>query len=755
MLKTKYILALIFIFSIFLVVQIYYSFSKGISLTEKYTPMIDAAMYMHYETALAHHQFEQCIVNQEKTFDRAIKHIEKVEFYANIIINGGKTEEWLFIPFENSDISFYVREALRFTGILIGYAKKREGIASKKFEEEIKSDYVQSFHSLHLTTEKIESTIQQQLFQEVNYTKKQGLVIIFIFIIITTALFFYTYFYFTKTSLLSSIFNQANEQVVVVGENLSIIEVNPSFLIATGYGKEEVRGKSLEAISAGKHKKDFYQEIWHQVKSDGAWKGIVWNRKKSGEIYPKFLSIKKAQSELTGRFHYIGIFSENDEQLEEQEKLNKLAYYDSLTGLPNRFFLTEQLEKDLALYRRKKIKIALLFLDLDNFKNVNDSLGHLAGDELLIKAANLISSSLRESDIVARFGGDEFIVALLDIDLPRDVIMVSNKIIQEISKPFLIDDKEVFINASIGITIFPDDADNLNDLIKNGDTAMYQAKGKGKGCFAFYTSSMEEKAKRRMLLDTSLRSSLSRNEIILLYQPQVLSQTGEIIGTEVLIRWDHPQQGIISPAEFIPLAEQNGFIIPIGEFVLLSACRQLKKWHDLGYKKISISVNFSVKQFQQPNLIQIIKDTLEQTGLEAKYLKAEITESLIMKDVDKTTRILNSLKEMGIQSSIDDFGTGYSSLSYLKHFPIRYLKIDKAFVTDIEEDSVLAETIINLAKNLQLEVVAEGIETIGQNQKLLDLGCSMAQGFYFGKPLASQDFEALLITEKESGKHSS
>ena len=428
----------------------------------------------------------------------------------------------------------------------------------------------------------------------------------------------------------------------------------------------------------------------------------------------------------------------------KRKQLEQQVINDELTGLLNRRGFLKSLKEHLKFHKRKKQTAAILFIDLDQFKNINDSMGHDAGDELLKKVSDILNKSVRETDIVARFGGDEFVIGLLDISAPEDAANISNKIIDEISKPFVINQIEVFIGASIGVTFYPNDTELLTDLLKNGDNAMYQAKKTGKNRYVFYEKKMEEKAKRILFLNTSLHNALKNNEFKLLYQPQVLSATGEVFGAEVLIRWQNPKQGLIPPSEFIPLAEKNGLIIPIGEYVLNEACRQTKYWHDLGHKKITISVNFSVKQFQQRNIVDVIKRTIKKQRLDPKFLNVEITESLLMVDVKKMIKKLQELKDFGIESSIDDFGTGYSSLKYLQQFPVAHLKIDKAFVDKVVENSTIASAIINLGKNLDLHVIAEGIEDQKQNEKLIELGCHQAQGYLFGKPLMVDDFENLL-----------
>jgi diguanylate cyclase len=427
-----------------------------------------------------------------------------------------------------------------------------------------------------------------------------------------------------------------------------------------------------------------------------------------------------------------------------RRQLEQQVINDELTGLLNRRGFLKSLTEHLKFHKRKKQIAALLFIDLDHFKNINDSMGHDAGDELLKKVSAILQESVRETDIVGRFGGDEFVIGLLDISASEDAANISNKIIDEISKPFVINQMEVFIGASIGVTFYPNDTELLADLLKNGDNAMYQAKKTGKNRYVFYEKKMEEKAKRILFLNTSLHNALKNKEFKLLYQPQVLSATGEVFGAEVLIRWQHPEQVLIPPSEFIPLAEKNGLIIPIGEYVLNEACKQTKYWHDLGHQKITISVNFSVKQFQQRNIVDVIKRTIKKQGLDPKFLTVEITESLLMVDIKETIKKLQELKDFGIASSIDDFGTGYSSLRYLQQFPVEHLKIDKSFVDNVVKNSTIAAAVINLGKSLGLQVIAEGVEGNEQNEKLMELGCHQAQGYLFGKPLAVDDFEHYL-----------
>ncbi len=427
----------------------------------------------------------------------------------------------------------------------------------------------------------------------------------------------------------------------------------------------------------------------------------------------------------------------------QRKKLEQQVYIDELTQLLNRRGFNSALEDRLKFHKRNKLSAALLFVDLDRFKNINNSMGLDAGDQLLKKVCDILKSTVRDTDLVGRFGGNQFVIGLLDINSVENAADISSKIISEISKPLMIKETEVFISSNIGISVFPHDTNIFSSLIKNGSSALYQAKKAGENSYSFYEKEMGERASRVLFLNSNLHHAIRNNEFRLVYQPQVLSATGEIFGAEVLIRWQHPEHGLIPPYEFIPIAEKNGLILPIGEYVLTEACRQTKQWHELGHKKFTISVNFSVKQFQQENIVEIINASLKNTGLEPRFLNVEITESLLADNIQDTINKLQELKSLGIESSIDDFGTGYSSLRYLQSFPVAHLKIDKAFVDNVVEDPTIASAIINLGKNLNLHVIAEGIETDSQNKKLMELGCHLAQGYLFGKPMIADDFEQL------------
>ncbi|WOH38277.1 EAL domain-containing protein [Thalassotalea fonticola] len=447
---------------------------------------------------------------------------------------------------------------------------------------------------------------------------------------------------------------------------------------------------------------------------------------------------------------------------DSQQKLKYLAYYDSLTGLANRESFNQHLEKFLLLAERSNHHVGVLFIDLDRFKRINDTLGHGFGDRVLQKVAKVLESNLRNSDLlargsdeiltseVARLGGDEFTVFLSQVDYIDDIAQVAQRIIQSLSKPIKIDQFEVTVTPSIGISVYPEDGLNVTNLMKNADVAMYHAKDQGRCCFKFYSDSLNCRARERLELEQELRKAIENNEFALHYQPQIDVSADKIVSVEALIRWHNPKHGFVSPAEFIPIAEETGLIIEIGEWVLKKACQQAKFWLDEYGSEYRVSVNLSSVQFKRGSLVGYIQKVLKETGLPANLLELELTESAIMTDVEENIIRLQQIKELGVGIAIDDFGTGYSSLSYLKKFPINTLKIDRSFITDIAtsaDDAAIVKAIIALAETLNLAVIAEGVETTGQLQILRGFNCSLIQGYLFSKPLNANDLEALLINE--------
>ncbi len=480
---------------------------------------------------------------------------------------------------------------------------------------------------------------------------------------------------------------------------------------------------------------------------------------------PRFVHEEaEVTTDETGRpIRMAGTTQDITERKAAESQIRLLAYYDGLTLLPNRLMFTEKLNQALENAQRQNRLLAMLFLDLDRFKQINDTLGHSVGDRLLQGVAERLRKCLRSgdtiarsndsrgmSDNVARLGGDEFIVSLTDLTRVEDVQRVANRILESLKEPFAIEKHEVFVTTSIGISLFPYDGTDLETLLKNADAAMYHAKDAGRSNFQFYSKSMNAAAEKRLTLENKLRRALERGEFMLHYQPLIDVETWRIVGSEALIRWKHPDIGLVSPAEFIPLAEETGLIVPIGEWVLRTACAQIRKWHDLGDRSLFMAVNISGRQFNQEALVATIEQVVHATGVDPKCLELEITESVLMHNAEETVQTLEVLKAMGPRISVDDFGTGYSSLSYLRRFPIHTLKIDRSFVNDVTTDpgdAAIVSAIIAMARGLRLEVIAEGVETPDQRTFLLQEGCRLMQGYLFGRPVPAEEFEKLLLAQ--------
>jgi diguanylate cyclase (GGDEF)-like protein len=449
--------------------------------------------------------------------------------------------------------------------------------------------------------------------------------------------------------------------------------------------------------------------------------------------------------------HHIAVVSDISERKAAEEHMVYIAQHDFLTDLPNRMMLHDRLTQAIAHAGREQRKVAVMFLDLDRFKAINDTLGHLVGDKLLKIVASRITSVARVSDTVSRLGGDEFAIMLPYIENMDDIATIAVKLLTSVAGPCVIDGNDIEVTTSIGISVFPEDGDDSESLIAHADAAMYQAKGNGRNNYQFFTHEMNRRTLERMAIKNKLSHALERNELFLLYQPQVDLQSGRIIGAEALVRWDHSLYGNVLPAQFIPIAEENGLIPPIGEWVLREACRQNQKWRKLGLMKITMAVNLSAVQFRQKNLGEIIKDVLHESGLAPSGLELEITEGIVMQDAEAAILLLEDMKAMGLKLSVDDFGTGYSSLSYLKRFPIDKFKIDQSFVHDLAtdtDDAVIVSTIISMAHSLKLKVIAEGVETAEQLAFLKQQGCDEIQGYYFSKPVSAEEFTKLLSSGK-------
>lgn len=548
----------------------------------------------------------------------------------------------------------------------------------------------------------------------------------------------------------ATVFTSTQEGVLITDLDGNILTVNPAFTTITEYTEAEVLGQNPRILQSGRHDRSFFQAMWHAIVTVGSWQGEIWNRRKGGEIYPQWLNISTVRNEQGQTVNYVGVFTDITQVKRSETQLEYLAHYDPLTGLPNRLLLLSRLNHALERARRDKTRGAVLFLDLDRFKNVNESLGHGTGDELLQIASQRMRACLCETDTLARLGGDEFIAVLEDLPDPENAASVAQKLIDRLDAPFALSgEQEVYIGGSLGISIFPDDADDADRLIQYADAALYQAKGSGRGTYHFYTESLTTSANERLALETRLRHALEQDEFVLDYQPLVALTDGRMFGVEALVRWQIPGVGLLSPSRFIPLAEETGLIVPLGEWVLRMACARMKTWLDAGLPLEMLAVNLSPRQFQQGDLHERIRAILAETGLASRHLELEITETALMEDGPENETKLAVLKNLGVRIAIDDFGTGYSSLAYLKRFPIDKLKIDQSFVRDIPLDSSNMEivaAIIAMAKNLKLEVLAEGVETDAQLAFLKHQGCDVAQGYLFSRPVAADTMQAILET---------
>ena len=547
---------------------------------------------------------------------------------------------------------------------------------------------------------------------------------------------------------LAALVFDAQQGIVITDPDNLIIRVNKAFTTVTGYSSEEAIGKNPSFLKSGRHDADFYRGLWQSIETAGTWQSEIWNRRKNGEIYPEWLIITSVEHNgvIT---NYIGTMTDISEYKSAEEQIRQLAFYDPLTALPNRRLLMDRLQHSVDMHLRDDKLMAVLMLDLDNFKPVNDSLGHLAGDELLQQVATRLLDRLRNIDLIARLGGDEFIVLLENITSADDAAYVANNIITELSKPFYLlpEQKEVHISASIGISLYGQHGTTPQALMDHADAALYKAKDSGRNCFTYFSEELTIAAVKRIELVSRLRLLIEREELLVYYQAQMDIATDQIIGTEALIRWQQPIEGFTSPGQFIRFAEETGFINIIGAWILRETCRQGKQWLDAGLSPLVLAVNVSPLQFCHNDLVSQVAGALKDTGFPARCLELELTESSLMSNEGTTLSILDNLRQLGVQIAIDDFGTGYSSLAYLKRFPVTTLKIDKSFVDNIphkQEDVAISTTIIAMGHILGFKVLAEGVETPEQLAFLQEKGCDSYQGYIKSQPLPALEFEQLL-----------
>ncbi len=546
---------------------------------------------------------------------------------------------------------------------------------------------------------------------------------------------------------LSSAVDQSASSVMITSTDGSIEYVNKRFTEITGYSYDEVLGNIADLFKTEVNSPANSHQLQDSIKTGKSWHGEIESARKNGEKYWELVSISPIHDDAGTLTHYVTVSEDLTELKNTQFEIERLSYYDTLTGLENRRLFRERLEQYIEKCIKEDKKIAVLYLDLDQFKRINDTLGHDAGDSLLKSAAKLLREAVSSDDFVARLGGDEFAVLLTDIPNSAAASSIARKIIQEFEKPITIHDQEIISTTSIGITIAPADTTDPTTMIKNADLAMYRAKELGRNNYQFFTSEMNIEALGRLFLENELRQAIEKKQFDIHYQPIINMNTQTIAGFESLVRWNHPSKGLISPEQFIYIAEETGLIVPLGELIIKEACKEMNRVHNFGVSKPKVAVNLSVRQFQDPNLPQIIEAALEESGLPAKYLQLEITESMLLDDIDETIDLLRIMKDFGVSISIDDFGTGYSSLSYLKKLPIDVIKVDKSFVHDIPEDSndmAITAAVIAMAHKLQLQVVAEGVETHEQLNFLKNNNCDFIQGFLYSKPMPKEKLEEII-----------
>lgn len=545
----------------------------------------------------------------------------------------------------------------------------------------------------------------------------------------------------------AAVFENTTEGVMITDSDDRVVAVNKAFTDVTGYSEATVLGKTPQLLYSGREDDQSYQALSDTLRRIRRWKGELWKRHQRGHLFPAWLNVSAVTDDLGRVTHHVHVFSDITPLKESQAQLEHLAHHDALTGLPNRILFNARAEHALLRARRDGRLVAILMLDLDHFKNINDSLGHPAGDHLLQAVTKLLKNLVREEDTVARLGGDEFIVLLEGTQQPGDASAVAEKIIKALAPPFDLDGHEAYVGASIGISLFPNDGKDVTTLIKNADSALYCAKEQGRNGYSFYTQDLTAGAINRLVLETSLRRAMEDSQFTLHYQPQISLSSGQVVGAEALVRWQHPKLGLVLPSEFIPMTESMGLIVKLGEWVLRTACVQTKAWQQQGLPPLRIGVNVSSIQMTRGRFIDTVEKVLKDTGLDSQYVELEITEGLLMQQTNQTIATLETLKAMGVRLAIDDFGTGYSSLSYLKRLPIHRLKIDRSFIREIPHDPgdvAITRAVIALGINLQLIVVAEGVETQRQLEFLRCNGCEEAQGYLCGRPLPPSEFAELV-----------
>ncbi|WP_321573666.1 bifunctional diguanylate cyclase/phosphodiesterase [Nitrogeniibacter aestuarii] len=549
--------------------------------------------------------------------------------------------------------------------------------------------------------------------------------------------------------LSAQVFEASKEAIAILDHRFRIVSVNPALERISGFTRSGLIGRHCaDLLTDGFTDSRIWLTTAAEIQREGHWTGELELVRPSGSAYPAWVSVGEVTNDAGHATHFVVSISDISDQKRTEQRLRHLAEYDALTSLPNRVLLLDRMANAILSARRHGHHLAVLFIDLDRFKNINDSLGHAVGDELLRQVAHRLSGIVRGSDTVSRLGGDEFVVLLTELDTPGRAATIASKMISSLAAPFYLDGHELTITPSIGITVFPEDGDNRDILLKNADAAMYHAKENGRNGYQFFTSELNERAQLRLELENDLRRALSRHEFALAFQPQFDLRSGQLVGAEALVRWHHPERGMIPPDQFIPIAEETGLIVPLGAWILRQACANGQKWRDEGLPDITIAVNVSAMQVRRGQFDAVVLEALSETGFPPDLLELEVTESALMTNQDHVSSTLKAVQSLGVKLAIDDFGTGYSSLGYLKRFSLDKLKIDRSFIDDLpddKEDAHLTRAIIGIGHNLDMKVIAEGVETEAQEAFLSELGCDLAQGYLYARPLSRTDFRQMQI----------
>ncbi|HVI51466.1 MAG TPA: EAL domain-containing protein [Candidatus Sulfotelmatobacter sp.] len=552
--------------------------------------------------------------------------------------------------------------------------------------------------------------------------------------------------------LATSVFQNTAEAIVVTDPDAVVISVNPAFSAITGYAPEEAVGKTPRILKSDHNSPEFYTALWQTLLTSGQWQGELWNRRKDGEAFLAWQTISAVRDPAGTLVRFVSVFNDITELHHKDQHIRHQAFHDALTGLPNRLLLQDRLEHAIDIAYRESRPLAVMFIDLDRFKVINDSLGHDVGDSLLVEVTGRLKSCMRRSDTIARLGGDEFVVILTDFAGSSEVADVAEKIVASVLEPLDLKGHEIHVGASIGIAMYPQDGADVTTLMKGADTAMYRAKDAGRNTFRFFDAKLDGETVERLKLEAALRHALDKGEFQLYYQPKIDLATNAVSGAEALIRWNSPERGLVMPDRFIPLAEETGLILPIGDWVLGEACRQIAEWRDRGLPLIRVAVNVSARQFTNELLCERVGKLLEQYRLSAEMLEIELTESTVMADPERAVGQLQKLRDIGVAVSVDDFGTGYSSLSYLKKLPLSTIKIDRTFVRHLDqenENAAIVRAILGLGEALGMTAIAEGVETEGEARHLQEAGCHVAQGFKYSRPVPADDFQNWLTEWKD------